>query len=54
MLRRWIPGAIVLGAAAAVSAQAPGVDVLKGDEYVRVWINRGSEHYIIHLPPARN
>jgi hypothetical protein len=134
MLRRWIPGAIVLGAAAAVSAQALGtinlpkaviadgkplpaatyqvrltedapapgvgqsvraeqwvefirsgavagrelatvipaseiatvakgpaprvnsarVDVLKGDEYVRVWINRGSEHYIIHLPPARN
>jgi hypothetical protein len=30
------------------------VDVLKGDEYVRVWINRGSEHYIIHLPPGRN
>jgi hypothetical protein len=30
------------------------VDLLKGDEYVRVWINRGSEHYIVHLPPSRN
>ena len=30
------------------------VDMLKGDEYVRVWINRGTEHYIIHLPPSRN
>lgn len=30
------------------------VDVLKGDEYVRVWINRGTEHYIIHLPFPRN
>jgi hypothetical protein len=132
MLRRWIVGAIVLGAAAAVSAQvlgtvnlpkaviadgkplpagtyqvrltgdapAPGVgqaargeqwlefirngavsgrelatvipaseiaavakgptpkvnttrvDVLKGGEYIRIWINRGTEHYIIHLPFA--
>jgi hypothetical protein len=30
------------------------VDMLKGDEYVRVWINRGTEHYLIHLPPSRN
>jgi hypothetical protein len=132
MLKRWIAGAIVLGVAAAVSAQAlgtinlpkaviadgkllpagtyrmrltadtpaPGVgqsvrgeqwvefirsgsiaghelatvipaseiaavaegpaprinsargDVRKGNEYVRVWINRGSKHYIIHLPPS--
>lgn len=28
------------------------VDVLKGGEYIRVWINRGSEHYIVHMPPA--
>lgn len=28
------------------------VDVLKGGEYVRVWINRGTEHFIVHMPPA--
>ena len=26
------------------------VQVLKGDDYVRVWINRGGNHYIMHLP----
>ena len=25
---------------------------LKGDDYVRVWINRGGMNYIIHMPPA--
>jgi hypothetical protein len=28
------------------------VDLLKGDDYVRVWINRGGVNYLIHLPPA--
>lgn len=28
------------------------VDLLKGNEYVRVWINRGGSNYLIHLPPA--
>lgn len=28
------------------------VEMLKGDDYIRVWINRGGNHYIIHLPPA--
>jgi hypothetical protein len=28
------------------------VDVLKGGEYIRLWMNRGTEHYIIHMPPA--
>jgi hypothetical protein len=28
------------------------VDTLKGDDYVRVWINRGGMNYIIHMPPA--
>ncbi len=28
------------------------VDTLKGDDYVRVWINRGGNNYLIHLPPA--
>jgi hypothetical protein len=34
---------------------APGsarVETLKGDDYVRVWINRGGTNYIIHLPAA--
>lgn len=32
---------------------APGtarVELLKGGEYLRVWINRGGTHYLIHLP----
>ncbi|HUR33538.1 MAG TPA: hypothetical protein VM032_07065 [Vicinamibacterales bacterium] len=28
------------------------VDMLKGNDYVRVWINRGGNNYIIHLPPG--
>ncbi len=26
------------------------VDTLKGNEYVRVWINRSGQNYLIHLP----
>ncbi len=26
------------------------VDVLKGNDYVRVWINRGGNNYLVHLP----
>jgi len=26
------------------------VETLKGGDYVRVWINRGGNHYLIHLP----
>jgi hypothetical protein len=29
------------------------VEMLKGDDYVRVWINRGGVNYILHLPPAK-
>jgi hypothetical protein len=29
------------------------VDLLKGDEYERVWINRGGQNYLIHLPVVR-
>jgi hypothetical protein len=28
------------------------VEMLKGNDYVRVWINRSGNNYIIHLPPA--
>jgi hypothetical protein len=34
---------------------APGharVDVLKGNDYLRVWINRRGTNYLIHLPTA--
>ena len=26
------------------------VETLKGGDYVRVWINRGGNHYLMHLP----
>jgi len=26
------------------------VDMLKGNDYVRVWINKGNENYLIHMP----
>lgn len=28
------------------------VEMLRGNDYVRVWINRGGNHFLIHLPPA--
>lgn len=28
------------------------VEMLKGNEYMRVWINRGGNHFLIYLPPA--
>ena len=38
-----------------MGSPAPGavrVELLKGDDYIRVWINRGGNNYIIHLPPS--
>lgn len=29
---------------------ASKVQMLRGNEYLRVWINRGGNHYLIHLP----
>ena len=26
------------------------VELLKGNDYVRVWINRGGNHYLVHFP----
>ena len=34
-------------------ANTSRVDVLKGGDYVRVWINRGGTNYIVNMPPAR-
>jgi len=28
------------------------VDLLKGNDYLRVWINRSGMNYLIHMPPA--
>ena len=28
------------------------VEMLKGGEYLRVWINRGGNNYLVHLPPS--
>lgn len=32
---------------------AAKVELLKGDEYLRVWINRGGVNYLVHLPVAK-
>jgi hypothetical protein len=29
------------------------VDLLKGGEYLRVWMNNAGTHYIVNLPVAR-
>jgi hypothetical protein len=34
------------------AANGSRVDVLKGDDYVRVWINRGGNNYLLHLNAA--
>lgn len=26
------------------------VELLKGNDYLRIWMNRGGQHYLIHLP----
>ena len=28
------------------------VQMLRGNDYLRVWINRGGNHYLIHFPVA--
>jgi hypothetical protein len=53
--------ATVLDAAAAkVVAKGGGpasgsvrVQTLKGNDYMRVWINRGGTHYLVHLTATR-
>jgi hypothetical protein len=27
------------------------VEMLKGDDYLRIWVHRGGYHYLMHLPP---
>jgi hypothetical protein len=33
-------------------ANSSKVETLKGGDYVRVWINKGGNHYLVHLPTA--
>lgn len=28
------------------------VEILKGNDYLRIWVNRGNANYLIHLPTA--
>ena len=44
-----------IGKVAKGKGPAPGAsrtERLRGDDYVRVWINRGGNNYIINMPPA--
>ena len=44
-----------IGKVAKGKPPAPGatrIERLRGDDYVRVWINRGGNHYLIHLSAA--
>ena len=34
------------------AAGSSRVELLKGNDYVRVWINRGGTNYILHMPVA--
>jgi hypothetical protein len=36
----------------AKPATTPRVEMLKGDEYLRVWITSAGVNYLIHLPPG--
>jgi hypothetical protein len=35
------------------AANSARVEMLKGDDYLRVWINRRGVNYLLHLPPAK-
>jgi hypothetical protein len=35
-------------------AGAAKVQTLRGNDYIRVWVNKGGNHYLIHLPAAAN
>ena len=33
-------------------ANTAKVEMLKGGDFVRVWVNKGGTHYLVYLPPA--
>lgn len=49
-----VPQAEIKGVAEDAPPRAGGykVQMLRGNEYIRVWINKAGTHYLIHLPPA--
>ena len=47
-----VPGSEIgdVAKTAAPGAGAPRIELLRENEYLRVWINQGGTHYLIHLP----
>lgn len=41
------------GASGAPGAGAIKVELLKGDDYVRIWANKGGSQYLVHLAVAK-
>ena len=48
-MKDLMPGPDAPGKAPAAGAR---VEMLKGNDYLRVWISRGGVSYLIHMPPA--
>lgn len=51
---------VVTGAEARAVLNGPGpasgsvrTDVLRGNDYFRIWINRGGTHYLVHLATSK-
>jgi hypothetical protein len=47
-----VPGSEI-GEVAGGAPPGPGgtrVELLKGNDYLRIWLNRGGIHYLVHLP----
>ncbi len=41
-----------LAQGAGPRAGTSSIEMLKDNEYLRIWINQGDVHYLVHLPPA--
>lgn len=50
-----IPGADIRAIAEGTVPDAGErrVEILKGGDILRIWVNRGGTHYLVHLPLAR-
>jgi hypothetical protein len=46
------PGPDLEAGKSRVGRGSSRVETLKGGDYIRVWINRGGNNYLVHLPPA--
>jgi hypothetical protein len=49
-----VPGSEIKNVTKGGGPAAGGVKVqmLRDNEYVRVWVNKGGTHYLVHLVPA--